>query len=376
MQDTVALQFFDYYHAYCQSLDESKQYEFGGKIVFNQTPSEQYVNILVVNFQQCFQFRNDAQYQIILIDNCADSLEASSYMVLATIERNPRAYFLCGAQVPVSHPYADRIISYNTDISLFLDCLTRPFYPQYYEKAQSRYTERKSICFINGQNRTWRKYFLDCLNEICPGAIPTRNKLHTYGNHAIKLIDCAFESPEDEKFRKWINDHIINQDLNDKEQLHYYESSVPIGIEGKFGKVPPGYFVLEEYYQYHCVMYPEASWINDQLFMTEKSFKCFAAKAIPWVISGANWNSMAHANGFLTAIDLLPEQHQKFDSITDHRERYHAQCQAIKWAIENPAIWTSDRAWQIKQHNFEQLFLCNINISGLQKFHGLVEAVI
>ena len=56
-------------------------------------------------------------------------------------------------------------------------------------------------------------------------------------------------------------------------------------------------------------------------------------------VSGAYTHQMYAEQGFQTAWHLLPLEHQKFDNILDHQERYIAQAKAIQWLWEHPEIF-------------------------------------
>lgn len=372
-QDSIALQFFDYFYAYEQSLQSTNHYKSRVEIKFNQPITRNYINILLIDFEHCFKYRDCSQYDYIFIDNRAESLETSSYMVLATMEENPRAYLLCGSQVHETHPWYDRILSYNTDLYLLRDCITRPFYPQHWHDASNLHRSG-TMCFINGQNRAWRRFFIALLTEAVPD-LKIRSRISAYSNHSTKLRDCAFESDHDQTFKTWLNANISSIDCDQQEKTDYYANSIPLGIDQKFGFMPPGYFWLDEYFQYKCIIYPEAAWINHQLFMTEKTFKCFAAKTIPWPIGGSHCHTMMNALGFGTARDLLPDELKKFDCMEDHHERYKAQSAAIAWANAHPEIWDSPAAAQIRSENFQKFYQNHVNLNSLTKMQDLIKAI-
>ena len=372
--DTIASQFFDYFYAYRQAQHSHYQYSADVEIKFNQPVTDHDINILVVDLEKCFAYRDCYDFDLIIIDNRAESLETSSYMVYAMLEQHPRAYLLCGSLLHREHACHNKIISYNTDLHFFSDCITRPFYPQHWQTKLRTPTDRLPLCVINGQNTTWRMFFLTCLQKVTTN-LPVRSSIKARGHHARKLRDCAFETTHDQTFRTWLNSHIQHVDLDQEDQIDYYASSIDIGINQKFGRVPPGYFLLDEYYDYHCVIYPEAAWINHQLFMTEKTFKCLASHAIPWPISGAYCHAMMEELGIRTARELLPESLQQFDRMEDHELRYRSQCQAIAWAEQHPEIWSSNQANSIRQNNFEKFYQNSINMPGVEKFNNLIQQI-
>ena len=151
------------------------------------------------------------------------------------------------------------------------------------------------------------------------------------------------------------NDNIATADNEEQQDLDYYASSVWVGSERKFGKIPPGYFFMPEYFDSECVIYPETSYLNHDMMVTEKTWKCFAAGAVPWPIAGAGFNQMLNEFGYQTAWNLLPESLQTFDQELDHVQRYQQQIQALKWAVTNSQIWHSDEADQLRKHNQHNL---------------------
>lgn len=366
--DSIALQFFDYYLAYQQSLARLKNYHAETEITFNQPPDKKFINIYLVPFDQVSHFQS-AQADLVLIDNAGESLEVASNDVRYLLENNLKFFFLCGAFVSQSLPWADQIIPYNHNLHLFSDCVSKPFYPQHYDLKDINSKSKAAMCFINGQNRTWRNYFLTLLKSANLHGIYIKNSIATQSS---KLLDCAFESSDDSTFRQYVNDLLPNVDEEQEQKIKYYKNSIAIGADGKFGKIPPGYFLIDEYYLYQCIIYPEASWINDHLFLTEKTWKCCLSKTIPWPISGRNFHTMMNEHGFLTARNLLPPDLQTFDSISDHSVRYVKQLQSIQWAYSHPEIWSSSEADYIRENNFNRFWINDINLVGVKKFDSIV----
>jgi len=368
-QDTVGLQFFDYYFSYKQHQESQKNYRSRIELKFNQTPRPDFINIAIVDFQNIDGLLDTSKFDLMLIDNSGESLEVASDQVRNCLAHDPKIFFLCGSFVSGQHKFFHKLIPYNHNLQLFSDCVSRPFYPQHYDLKSIADKPRSPMCFINGKNRTWRQYFLTQLQSSSILDMPIRN---TIAGQCSKLLDCAFESPEDSQFRTYVNDCIENRDDDQTRKMNYYARSIWIGADGKFGKIAPGYFLIDEYLSHHCIIYPESSWINAHLFLTEKTWKCFVSRTIPWPISGSHLHAMMNKFGFMTATNLLPSHLQAFDSISDHKTRYARTVEAIEWAHRHPEIWTSSEADKIRENNFNRFWINDINLTGVEKFDQIV----
>lgn len=371
-EDTVSLQFFDYYYAYKQNQYPHSNYKPNIAIKFNQRIDPKYINIALVSFRHCGKFFHQSEFDLILIENSGESLEVASVTVEMMLRTIPMVYFLCSTNLAKDHVLYDKIIEFNHCTQNFLDYIARPFYPQYWG-IKDPLVKSKDICYIHGLNRTNREYFLRCLHQIVGTKLKIKNSIFTPGA-VKKLIDCAFESQQDTEFRSWANENIVNCDYENQDNIEYYSSCPLVGIDKKFGQVAPGNFILDEYFQHQCVVYPESSWINNQMFLTEKTYKCLVTKTVPWPISGANFHALMNTFGFQTAMNLLPKELQIFDTIMDHRERYKHTCNAILWAAEHPEIWNSSEANAIKNNNFERMWNNKLSLVGIEKFDQLIKS--
>jgi hypothetical protein len=145
------------------------------------------------------------------------------------------------------------------------------------------------------------------------------------------------------------------------------------GIDGKFGQWPPGYMLMPLYFEHSCVIFPESTWQNDELAITEKILKCFFAGAIPWPIGGSNLNHLYNHAGFQTAWNLLPAEHQAFDAERNHFRRYHAVVDAIKWLEKNPEVMYTEQARNMIALNRHRFLTCHSAVGALKKFHDLLQ---
>jgi hypothetical protein len=369
-----ALQIWNFYYAYRQALNHKSNYQSDIEIVF-ATGSDLEIDKSCVNvgwFYMPDSIDSSAdQFDVIFVDNLHHPLEVCTEAMFEAIVHRPNCYLVSGAYVDPLHPYYNKIVRL-TMWFIALGYYTSPFYPQYFQKFSTGTFHRQQMIFVNGQNRMHRQFFMTKLHDQCP-AIPIKSSLSTLPE---KLCDCFFESEEDAIFRKMLNDAVPNFDALDHEnENEYYNQSVIVGINGSHGRVPPGYFMLEEYLQYHCVIFPESGWINSQLFMTEKILKCVISRCIPWPIGGAFVHEYYNRVGFGTAWNLLPSNLKKFDSCTDHALRYELQAQAIKWAYEHPEIWHSDTAREIIDSNHQICFHNDFETEGVVKIESILDSV-
>ena len=209
----------------------------------------------------------------------------------------------------------------------------------------------RAVLFRIGKHAS-KFYDVEVLPTQTYARLPIKNSVNSAPS---KIIDCQFESAEDTAFKEFCNISLPIVDDQHKVDMGYYDNSVSVGHNGKFGLIPPGYFFIPEYFEYHSVIYPETSYINDTLFVTEKTWKCFAAQCIPWPVAGAGFNQMLNDFGYSTAWNLLPRHLQTFDNVKDHVERYHLQVDAVEWASRNAHIWSSDQARQLRHTNLINL---------------------
>lgn len=343
---TIAAQMFDYYFAYRQAKDPG----FRSDVDFVSDFTAADKTATVLSIMHADSASTDA-FDLILIDNFGESLSACTDSAAVLLQKH-NAYFLCSSYVPDHHPLYDKIIPYNHNHQLFVDTITRRFYPQYHHLRRNTREPKEPMVFINGANRAWRHYFTDLMRHSLQDQICIKNSVKS---RPSKILDCQFESQHDTDFRVFCNDNIAEIDDQEQQDLNYYHNSYSVGSGEKFGRIPPGYFFISEYFDFHCVIYPETSWLNHDFMVTEKTWKCFAAGAIPWPIAGAGFNHMMNQFGYETAWNLLPEHLQPFDHELDHALRYQQQIEALAWATQNPEIWHSARADQIRHNNKHRL---------------------
>jgi hypothetical protein len=200
---------------------------------------------------------------------------------------------------------------------------------------------------------------------------PSIQQLSRIGTTIHKLGDSQWESVEDTKFRDWVN--FQYQDASIPEPDQYYNKRVTFGIDGKFGNIAPGYFVLPEYFEYACVVFPEATWQNNELAITEKAIKCFYAGSLPFPIGGANVNQLYNDIGFYTAWNLLPDELKLFDQTADHILRYQQAVDAINWLDTNRSVFERQQFKDMTNQNRSKFLTCDCDYISVSRLYNIIQ---
>lgn len=353
-------------YAYYQSLDS--HYRSDVQFTFANTVDQSAtVNVYLDYMPQ--QPKDLAEFNLVLYSNGCEPLTVSTDVIANSIH-DPKFYLVCNALVTPDHKYSDKIIWFPSNLLTTRDLWSRYFFPHYFSnyRLDAIHTREKNIIFLNGRNDSWRYHFSLGLQETCP-QIPQHSKIST---HVHETLDSFFESQHDRDFRESVND-IYKGVIQRNQKSDYYDNSIECGIDGRFGRWPPGYMILPLYYQYSCVIFPESTWQNDEVAITEKICKCFFSGALPWPVGGSNIHRLYNEIGFYTAWNLLPEDLQCFDSEKDHLVRYRSLLQAIKWLEDNPEILHSQQAQDMIVSNRQRFLTCAAGVNGVEKFDQILK---
>jgi len=344
---------FDYYYAYTQSRNKHNNYQSDCEIkIGKHMPIEP--GAINIGFYHMPRNKVDSdKFDFLIMDGGHHQLEVCTPEMYRAFVELENCYFLTGAKVVDDYPGADKMLSFPY-ISIIRDYFTRPFYPQYYDYHNQEVKKNKqNMIYINGINRPHRQYMMDLLQSVVGDAMTIKQNNYS---PVSKLNDSFFETNQDKQFRQFVNNYYANQDNIDQITQDYFDKSIQIGIDNKFGRIAPGFFVIDEYLAYHCVIFPETTWLNDEVWVTEKILKCAITRSIPWPIAGANTDVLYNQLGFKTAWNLLPKQLQSYNHEKDHIARYRMCAESIKWMTEHPEILVSDQAKDLVEHNFNYFF--------------------
>lgn len=361
---SIATQLFDCLYAYYQSIDP--EYQSQHTIQFNSYSDSNDINILLLNMPA--ELGDHSRYDLILFCNGMEYYGIGNHVIANNLALD-NAYLLTQSKVTADHPMFSKFIWMPGTVMLPQPRVMNfsYFYPQaYYNISQKHIVRDSNLVFINGSNRSWRQYAADMITN----AVPNMPIVSNISTGVTKTIDCYFESDEDRIFRDFVNATYETRMLDNVD--NYYNRKVSIGIDKKFGESPPGFFGLPEYFKYRCILFPETSWLNNDLTVSEKIIKCLIHGSIPWPIGGANINSQYQEIGIQTAWSLLPTQLQCYDSIIDHCERYQKLAEAVQWAADHPEIFCTDQAQHIVDSNFRNIVEFSPINNIMTKFSQLI----
>jgi len=330
----LSMSLFDMLYAYWQSND--KNYQTKNQITFGDQPITDAINIWFDYLPESFDLDKIKEYDLVMLCNGCEPVQVSTPAIKKAME-HAKVYLAANSYLSRAHALYHKVIWCPHNFIMCNDLWFDHRYPQFFEKTKYIKSDRSpELLAINGANRAHRHHFFSELSRKVP-SISVRSNL---SSGIFKIDDCQWESANDQIFRDWCNDSYYD-DINPK-SYDYYDRSALIGIDGKLGAIAPGYTIMPEYFEYSCVIFPESNWINDELCVTEKAFKCFRAGSLPFPVAGAGTNRMYNELGFYTAWNLLPRDLQRFDWEPDHRSRYDQMIDAISWLENNQEIFSQD----------------------------------
>ena len=375
--DGVSLQLFDALYAYRQyiSSTQSNTYESDWNIIYSdEYDSSININILYDNMPKHKVSKSDiTKYDLVFVCNGNEALTVSTDAIHQIVEYE-NVYLLVNSILHKSHNLYNKTVTFHSDLLLLRDMVSRLFYPQFFEgHLLNKRIRTPTIYAINGQNRTWRQYFFDIIKknniniEIMNNFSELTNTNHSY-----------WETKEDRNFREYLEERYKNLivDWIPETNQTYYDKSISTGVNNKFGNIPPGYFLLPEYFENSCIIYPETTWQNNELTITEKTLKCCFAGSLPFPVGGSNINIMLNDMGFYTAWNLLPRKLREFDSILDHNIRYKKMVDAIKWLIDNSYVFQSKKFHEYIIENRNNMLTCKGELEHVINLNNIIEKIV
>ena len=351
-------------YAYLQSFD-SQHYKSFIEITLDKKYSPGDINVLF-DYMPSKEIKSLEKYDLVFISNGPEPLAVATETMIELVKLD-NVYILSNSYVIESHPLYHKIIWSPVNIQMCKNYWTNYFYPQYYENIKNKNLIRHStLVAINGALRTNRYYFFNLLQS----QVPAIRQYSNIGKTIQKLNHAHWESIHDKQFREYLN----NQYTESKSVPDtYYDRSPVIGIDGEFGKVQPGYFIMPEYFTNSCVIFPESGWQNDELSITEKALKCFYAGSLPFPIGGAGINQLYNNIGFYTAWNLLPDKLKLFDQIKDHSIRYQMCIDAISWLQNNQSVFQTNKFLEITTKNKFNFLTCNSDYVAIDRLFKLIK---
>ena len=332
-QDYLGLEVFDYLVGYWQYVSD---YQHTPTIVFAKPQSNSY-NILFLHMPTSVP-DNLGQYDLVLLDNGDEPFGRGTAAIYQILDTTPHSRLLCNSILADDHIMKSRVINSSIMWGTHRRYYTDPKFPQQYELNSS--SEKNSMVFINGRNSTSRRYWTEVLQHYAP-EIPHHNDLHC--GITNETYQCWHESPEDTEFRQTVNQQYVTDAVNSTPPEQRWPP-LPAGVNGRAGATLFEDQFINAFREHKTIIYPETPWQNFQISLNEKSLKCFLHQKFAMPVSGAFTHQLYSELGFKTAWHLLPSQHQNFDSMENHVDRYLLQARAVRWLWENPEVFETNQA--------------------------------
>lgn len=313
-----------------------------------------------------------SRFDAVIYSNGCEPLSVGTQIMHDRLaDRN--VFLACNSYLSSDHQMINQVIWFPANILVLRDLWCRYFNLTFYQAHYMKSTVQRDqgLILINGRVDSWRHHLAIKIREVCP-EIAQKSSI---SDHVHETCDSFFESPEDSKFRETVNTLYENLIVRNASTT-YYDNSISLGVDDRFGTWPPGYFIIPEYYKYHCVIFPESAWQNDEVAITEKILKCFYAGCFPWPVGGSNINRMYNEIGFYTAWNLLPDHLKIFDSEKDHMKRYDLMTEAIAWLSKNQHVMVDSRAQEMLQSNLIHFLTCGPEIIGIKKFDLIIRQLL
>jgi len=364
LKEDIGIQMFDGLYAYLKSKNTNI------KLVITESfdPTAD-VNIFYTSMPA---ERVDVdKFDIVLLSNAGEATNIATDVIRDQLS-NKNTYLITNAFLDKSHKLYNKVLCWPDAFTQTKNYWCLPFYNFYFENNinKTECSRKNTVAQIQGANRTVRHNFFKSLKDM-----KSINNIGKLDNTLINTTPGYFESNEDEKFRKELEKlHPEVYDTFNNEDYVYYEEVECHGIDGQFGRIPPGYKVLKEYFETSCVVYPETSWKNSELAITEKGLKCFYAECLPFPIGGAYTNKIYNDLGFYTAYNLLPETLQKFDSELDHFKRHSMALKGLRYLCNNLDIFGSKEFKQYTTSNKINFHTKSVEFNGIEKLHEVLES--
>jgi hypothetical protein len=346
-QDYLGPEVFDYLVGYWQYASD---YQLTPTVIFSKPQANSY-NVLFLYMPEVMPDNID-QYDLVLLDNGDEPFEYGTDVLYQLLTTVPYAKFLCNSLLPDWHPLKSKIITTNIMWEKHRRYYTESVFPQRYEFTNTN-QHLDPIIYINGRNRSVREHWTRTLLSRAD-KVPHHNELH-FG--AVSTIyQCQYETTEDTDFRVWANSTYANDVINMLPPEDRWPP-LPAGVAGRYGATLLEDRFIDAFRKHRTIVYPERTWLNHQVSLTEKSLKCFLHRKFPMPVSGAGVHQFYNKLGFKTAWNLLPPELQAFDDIKNHIDRYQKQAQAVNWLYDHSEIMFSEQAKSMLVDNQAQCML-------------------
>jgi hypothetical protein len=276
-------------------------------------------------------------YDYYLVENAAEPMHVLGPAKHFVDEQ--KADLLIGSYLHKKHFLFNRTISFPSETINCNMWYTHPFYfTSLLFKKQHR---DKNLTFINGEKRSVRHYFLDQVCDYMDLVID--NNLST-----VKTKLSRYHTDADRTFVNYCNNLY---DIDNSPTKHISFDTINFG--GDYGITRLSYFPLPEYFTSRCMVYPETTFCNWEIYPTEKTWKCVKAKTHWIMFSGSGSYEIMREVGFRSIVELCPDNINNFDMIEDHVLRIEKISKCCEYISNNSDIFDSLESHDILESNYE-----------------------
>jgi hypothetical protein len=287
-------------------------------------------------------------FDLIFVDNMCEHLSVGSVDLLEQLSVRSNMYMIVGSFVHPEHHLYDKCITMPRD---WLNCrswYTNPkAFVSYY--SDNTYTKVNGMLYIGGELRSYRKFIIDLLSGDSIRVMQNSSDI-------VATNDMINGTELDQLFVNECND------LYGVAGVHKYNkfyNTIKFGLEEyPFGRTSIAYLILPEYNTYKCILYSEASFMNNEIYPTEKTWKCAVTKTHWIMFAGKNSYKLMADYGIRSILELVPGG-IGFDNISNHADRFTKQTESVKYLQEHPEIFDTTEANDILDTNYAEFLTGN-----------------
>jgi len=286
-------------------------------------------------------------FDLIICNNNMEHSMAMNADVLRYLKNKP-VYLVMGSFLSTNHSLYNKVISFSED---WVNCMM--WYNSYlslirYNAHNNTTKDKGKITYIGGQLRSWRKFVLDHL--------PNNIDILQTSKTVVTTNDILVTDVKTQNFINYCNDlyEVSGTNVTHEENVHMTRLS--FGRKSSHtGGASQGYFIMPEYHSSECIIYPESTLVNNEVFPTEKLWKCVISNAHWIMFAGCNSYSLMKKQGLISILSLTPYGID-FDSIPDHAERYKQQMKGIEYIANHRKIFNTQDATDILKNNYNAFY--------------------
>jgi len=322
------------------------------------------ISILHVSYSDISMLSGVEKFDLILIDNNVEHLSVGSDDAIDFVKVNSNAYFLVGSFIHPEYRFYERCITMPRD---WLNCrnwYTNPKVFVNYNVNTSDMDKKDNLLYIGGELRSYRKYIIDMIGDSF--------EVMQNSDTLVCTKDAVNGDQDDQNFTDMCNNlYDINEQGN---EMNKFYNMMEFGLHQRpSGRTTISYLMLSEYSKNKCIVYSESAFTNNEIYPTEKTWKCVVSKTHWIMFAGKNSYRLMSDMGIRSILELVPGG-IGFDSISEHDVRFEKQMESIKYLNNHLEVFDTDEASEILISNYEEFLTGNKFIMPMvNKIDSLIE---